>query len=243
METTKSLLEKASTALKKSSASSPIAAGQKTPAAGEQSPVTYSDAGAGQTAEPAGVFEPGLVDAINQVFSEFAFAYHNQFHKAYPDQASVNLGKEYWLSCLAEFSPRQITRAARKLVKSSEYLPTVAALVKTCETGLELFGLPDPRAAYLEACKAPSPKDACNWSHPAVYYAGKASDWFILASEPESVALPIFRYNYQQICQRVMAGEEFAIAPPPALSDRHGKKLSPAERKEQMRQLREKLGL
>jgi hypothetical protein len=229
--------------LKKSSVSSPTAAGQKTPATGEQRPVTYAGPGVGHAPEPDGVFEPGRVDAINQVFSEFAFAYHNQFHKAYPDQASVNLGKEYWLSCLAEFSPRQITRAARKLVKTSEYLPTVAAVVKACETGLELFGLPAPRAAYLEACKAPSPKDACNWSHPAVYYAGKASDWFILASEPESVALPIFQYNYQQICQRVMAGEEFAITPPPALSDRHGKKLTSAQRKEQMRKLREKLGI
>jgi hypothetical protein len=32
-----------------------------------------------------GVFEAGLIDAINQIFSEFAFAYHNQYHKAFPD--------------------------------------------------------------------------------------------------------------------------------------------------------------
>ena len=189
------------------------------------------------------MFEPGLVDAINQVFSEFAFAYHNQFHKAYPDQASINIGKEYWLSCLAEFSPQQITRAARQLVKSSDYLPTVAAMVRVCQSGLQLFGLPTVREAYLEACQAPSPKAEYNWSHPAVYHAGKASDWFILANEPESVALPIFEYNYEQICQRVMQGEDFSLRPPPALTDKHGKKLSPEERKEQMRKLRESLGL
>jgi len=230
--------------LKKSSASSPTAAGRKTPAAGEPQPVTYGRPAPRDNGEQGrGIFEPGLVDAINQVFSEFAFAYHNQFHKAYPDQASINIGKEYWLSCLAEFSPQLITRAARKLVKSSEYLPTVAALVKVCESGLELFGLPAPRQAYLEACRATSPKNAWAWSHPAVYYAGRASDWFVLANEPESVALPIFEYNYRLICQRVMRGEEFAITPPPALSDRHGKTLTPAERKQRMRELRRKVGL
>ena len=64
-----------------------------------------------------------------------------------------------------------------------------------------------------------------------------------ISSPPESVALPIFRYNYEQICKRVMQGEEFAISPPPALSNRHGKKLSPEQRKEQVRKLREKLDL
>ncbi len=213
------------------------------PAAGNPASVDYPQAGTTTASDSATVFEPGLVDAINQVFSEFAFAYHNQFHKAYPDQASINIGKEYWLSCLAEFSPRQITQAARKLVKSSDYLPTVAAMVRSCQSGLELFGLPVARDAYLEACRAPSPKQEFNWSHPAVYHAAKASDWFILTTEPESVAFPIFEYNYQQICQRVMEGEDFAIQPPPALTDTQGKALTPEERKEQVRKLRESLGL
>lgn len=227
--------------MKKNSDSSPTEAGQKTHDAGDPGTVRYGNGQ--QTGEAGSVFEPGLVDAINQVFSEFAFAYHNQFHKAYPDRASIDIAKEYWLSCLAEFSPRQITRAARKLVKSSDYLPTVAALVKACESGLDLFGLPAPRDAYLEACRATSPRSAYNWSHPAVYYAGRASDWFVLTTEPESVALPIFSYNYQQICQRVMQGEQFDIKPPPALGNRHGKKLTSEQRKERMRQLRRQVGL
>src|SRR5210317_1174191 len=102
MENIDQLLEKTSTALKKSSDNSPTEAGPKVPAAGDGKAVKY---GAAPVPDSDSVFEPGLVDAINQVFSEFAFAYHNQFHKAYPDQASINLGKEYWLSCLAEFSP------------------------------------------------------------------------------------------------------------------------------------------
>jgi len=228
--------------LKTGSDSSPTEAGRKPPVAGDEAPVARPEA---DTSHPGdgSVFDPVLVDAINQVFSEFAFAYHNQFHKAFPDQASVAIGKEYWLSCLAEFSPVQITRAARQLVKNSEFLPNVAAMVQACRNGRELFGLPTPREAYLEACRAPSPKAAQQWSHPAVYHAGRASDWYVLASEPESVAYPIFEYNYRQICQRVMQGERLDIRPPPALTSGSGPKLSARERKERMRRLREEVGL
>ncbi|MBL4820249.1 MAG: hypothetical protein JKY98_04540 [Gammaproteobacteria bacterium] len=215
-------------------------------AAGSKAGVSYNTVNSAidsQGNTGAGVFEAGLIDAINQLFSEFAFAYHNQYHKAFPDNESVAIAKEYWLSCLAEFSPSQITHAARKLVKSSEFLPTVSAVVKACDSGVELFGLPAPRQAYLEACRAPSPKAAQKWSHEAVYHAGKASDWYILSTESEAVALPIFKYNYHQICQRVMQGEKLDIELPQALEQKEGRKLSPAERHECMAKLREELGL
>lgn len=226
--------------MKKDSDSLPTAVGRKMPAAGREQSVDYARPRQGAD---AGVFEPGLVDAINQVFSEFAFAYHNQYHKAFPDPESVTIGKEYWLSCLAEFSPRQITRAARKLVKNSEYLPSLSAMVKACQSGLELFGLPSPREAYLEACRAPSPKAQHNWSHVAVYHAGRASDWFVLANEPESRAYPIFEYHYQQVCERVIQGEKLDIEIPRPLTADHGRKLTPEQRQERMRRLRSDLDL
>jgi hypothetical protein len=189
------------------------------------------------------VFEAGLVDAINQVFSEFSFAYHNQFHKAFPDNESVAIAKEYWLSCLAEFSPAQIARAGRTLVKSSEFLPTVSAVVKGCRRGVDLFGLPAPRQAYFEACRAAVPKSAQPWSHVAVYHAGKASDWYVLANEPEAVAFPVFEYNYQLICQQVMAGQELIIDQPKALESSPDQVLTPEERQQRMRELRQDLKL
>ena len=45
----------------------------------------------GGVAEPAANLgdEDGMdhVDAINQIFAEFEFAYHNQFHKAFAESA------------------------------------------------------------------------------------------------------------------------------------------------------------
>src|SRR5690606_33899130 len=95
------------------------------------------------------------VDAINQLFTEFELAYHNQFHKAYAQEGSLNLAKKYWLTCLADFPPEVILRAARQVVKTQEFLPTVAALMNACENALPLFGLPPAHAAYVEACCAP----------------------------------------------------------------------------------------
>ncbi len=43
------------------------------------------------------------VDAINQMFAEFELAYHNQYHKAFPDEGALNLAKKYWLTSLAAF--------------------------------------------------------------------------------------------------------------------------------------------
>lgn len=186
---------------------------------------------------------PDRVDAINQVFAEFSLAYHNQYRKAYPDEASVMLAKKYWLACLAEFSPQQIVRAGRAAVKSSEFLPTVAAVVKACESGHTLFGLPSPREAYLEACRATSPKSAWPWSHPAVYHAGVASDWYLLASEPESVAMPVFAHHYAVFSRRVMQGDALTTPSPPALPAEVRRPLTAAERQARMRALRASLDI
>jgi hypothetical protein len=183
------------------------------------------------------------VDAINQIFAEFALAYHNQFHKAYAQEGSLNLAKKYWLSCLGDFMPEVIVRAARQVVKSQEYLPTVASMVVACENALPLFGLPASQAAYVEACCAPEPKRNYQWSHPAVYLAGKHTGWFALATETQSVIFPVFEYNYQLLCQQVLRGEELNISMPVALPETVSAPLSPEENKARMKALREKFSL
>lgn len=185
----------------------------------------------GGTDNEADASAPDHVDAINQLFAEFELAYHNQYRKAYPDGESLFMAKKYWLSCLSGFSPLQITRAARMVVKTRDYLPSVAAVVQACESGLELYGLPAPRQAYLEACRAPQPKSSFAWSHPAVYYAGRASDWFVLATEPESAAFPVFEHFYRIYARQVMRGEKLEVNPPKALVNNPGKKTDPEERR------------
>lgn len=197
--------------------------------------------------EPESGFEAGQtldhVDAINQVFAEFEFAYHNQFHKAFASAESLVIAKKYWLSSLEHFTPRQIVQAGKQVIRRNEYLPSISVLLKACEQGYDLFGLPSPRQAYVEACAAPSPKREFDWSHEAVYCAGRAAGWYLLATESEAVAFPVFEYHYRVLCERVMNGEELELEAPPALPDKVERPLSRKETRARLARLRQELDL
>lgn len=198
-------------------------------------------------AEPAADFDADgsldHVDAINQIFAEFEFAYHNQFHKAFANAESLVIAKKYWLSSLEQYAPAQIVLAAKYVIKTQDYLPSIAALVRACEQGFDLFGLPSARQAYIEACSAPSPKREHNWSHEAVYFAGKAAGWYLLANEPEAKALPVFEYNYNLLCKRVMQGETLELELPVSLPEKIERKLDGKEAQARIKKMRAELGL
>ena len=121
------------------------------------------------------------VDAISQLFTELELAYHNQFHKAFPDHRSLTMAKQLWLKMLADLNPASIVEGGRKALGSSDFLPTFHSVRKFADQH-SLFALPDTRQAYLEACNAGEPKRNVEWSHPIVYHAGKATGWFTLAT-------------------------------------------------------------
>lgn len=226
--------------MKRQSGASRTAAGPNKdlrPGNGESSEQAPGGAGSGDDQAP------DRVDAINQLFAEFELAYHNQYHKAYGDPDRLSITKKYWLQSLSDFTPQQIVAAGRQLVRSQPYLPTLSAVFQACEQGYSLFGLPGEREAYVEACRAPEPKSAYQWSHPAVYHAGKSADWYLLATAPEDKAFPVFAHYYRQMCQRVMHGEELSDPQPPALERNPRQELSDAQRRKRMQQLRRQLGV
>lgn len=157
------------------------------------------------------------IDVINQVFALFKRNYHNQFFKAYGSETDVNTTKRLWLEALVRFDESTQLHAARRIIEHNEFLPSLATMIKACEASSDL-GLPDAHSAYLEACRAPSPKAAHTWRHLAVYYAGRASDWYFLQSNSEHIAYPIFRQHYQEVCDRVRLGESLAPPELPKLS-------------------------
>jgi hypothetical protein len=181
------------------------------------------------------------IDAINQVFAELELAYHNQYHKAYAQEGSIGLAKKYWLECLSHFSPEIILQATREVVTSQEYLPSIASLVQACEETMSGFGLSAAHDAYNEACCAPHPKIEQQWSHPAVYYAGKDTGWFDLANKTEKQIFPSFEKHYRNLCQRVLHGEELVIEKQKALPEHASHILSPEENKTRMAELRKQL--
>ncbi len=186
---------------------------------------------------------PAHVEAINQVFALFRLNYHNQYYAAFPDAEQHKQIKKQWLDTLADYPEEQILKGARHAIENSEYLPTLNRMLDCCQRGLEEFGLPAAHDAYVEACQASSPKSAQPWSHPAVYLAGRDSDWFFLANNTEPVAWPVFREHYQAYCAKVLRGESLEVPAPEALESPEARPLDREEQLAELRKLREETGL
>ena len=74
-----------------------------------------------------------LIDTINQVFALFKLNYHNQFYKAFMQSSDLNSTKRLWLESLAHFPTDVMLRAARSVMETSEFLPTLHTMLKHCE--------------------------------------------------------------------------------------------------------------
>jgi hypothetical protein len=181
---------------------------------------------------------PELIDAINQVFALFQINYHNQYFSAFGDNTkSENLAKNLWLNKLSQFSAETICGAAEKIIADNDYLPTLHKMLEACRQVGMPKGLLSPRNAYIEACNKPSPKSSQDWSHAAVYLAGRDCGWHMLGNEIERKAFPLFNECYRQYCDRALSGEELAIDPPKELPETAGKKASRAENLKQLKKL------
>lgn len=136
---------------------------------------------------------------------------------------------------MQHLSAEQILAAAHKAIRESEYLPTIRGLLKFCDYEFDLYGLPSTRAAYLEACMAKPPQDQADWSHPAVYWAGRETGWFFLANNAERISFPMFERNYHLFCQKVRNGEKLEVPTIGALPE--PKKQPPLSEEEQLAEL------
>lgn len=226
MTGSRELVERAERAIAASSRTSTTPPGQTEP-------------GGGRTTRAA----PERVEAINQVFALFRLNYHNQYYAAFPDAEQLKQIKKLWLESLADYGVSQLLAGAKRAIEGSEYLPTLNRMHRCCREAAADLGLPTARAAYEEACAAPSPKAAQPWSHAAVYLAGRDSGWFTLSNKPEAATWPLFRDHYERYCARVLAGEALELPPAPALEQDRGTPLSDEEQLEQLRQLRRELDL
>ena len=206
--------------------------------------------GASQTtsATPTGRAEPTpeqrqrLIEAINQVFALFRLNYHNQFFAAYPAEDDLNHVRRLWLDALADYPIDVILRGARTAIERNDYLPTLNRMLEACRQSLTDIGLSAPRDAYLEACAAPSPKADYAWSHPAVYLAGRDSDWFYLANNTERVTWPVFRDHYENYLMRASRGETHTIPERKALPQQKTTPMSDDERLTALAELRREMG-
>lgn len=169
--------------------------------------------------EPEQKHKLAKIDALNQVFTLFRLNFHNQYLKAFGNREELNEVKRLWLDMLQRFSAETILRGARTIIENSDYLPTLHTMIHACERAATRGVLPDVHQAYIEACRAPSPKAAFRWSHPIVYHAGRRSDWYFLQSSSEAVAYPVFKKHFEDLLIDLRAGIPLSEPNAPALTE------------------------
>ncbi len=154
------------------------------------------------------------------VFARFMVIYGHKFKSVFDSDDEIRIAKREWALSLQGFTEQELVQAVNLCKERFVWMPTISEFLGVLRRAPEEFGLPAALDAYQEACRYSDRPREHRWSHPAVYHAGRATDWFRLRTEEKSRVFRDFEHNYQQLCQRVMAGEDLAVPLPQALPDK-----------------------
>ena len=155
------------------------------------------------------------VELVNLIFAELEITFHNQFHKAFPDEETLTLAKQLWLAKLEKYQNELIFRAIDKIIETSKYLPSLSAVLNQIkELKLLEQNIPSSTTAYIEASSLgeTNPLDF-NWSHPFVYHAGAKVGWYRLKTEPEFDIKKEFIDAYEKILEESEFKESLLLLP------------------------------
>ena len=157
----------------------------------------------------------GQVELINLIFAELEITFHNQFHKAFPDEETLTLAKQLWLAKLEKYQNEIVFRAIDKIIETSKYLPSLSAVLNQIkELRLLEENIPSSNTAYIEASSLgeTNPLDF-NWSHPFVYHAGVKVGWYRLKTESEFDIKKEYIDAYEEILEESEQKESLLLLP------------------------------
>ena len=155
------------------------------------------------------------VELINLIFAELEITFHNQFHKAFPDEETLTLAKQLWLAKLEKYQNELVFRAIDKIIETSKYLPSLSAVLNQIkELKLLEQNIPSSSTAYIEASSLgeTNPLDF-NWSHPFVYHAGVKVGWYRLKTESEFDIKKEYIEAYEEILEESEQKESLLLLP------------------------------
>ena len=155
------------------------------------------------------------VELINLIFAELEITFHNQFHKAFPDEETLTLAKQLWLAKLEKYQNEIVFRAIDKIIETSKYLPSLSAVLNQIkELRLLEQNIPSSNTAYIEASSLgeTNPLDF-NWSHPFVYHAGVKVGWYRLKTESEFDIKKEYIEAYEEILEESEQKESLLLLP------------------------------
>ena len=155
------------------------------------------------------------VELINLIFAELEITFHNQFHKAFPDEETLTLAKQLWLAKLEKYQNEIVFRAIDKIIETSKYLPSLSAVLNQIkELRLLEENIPSSNTAYIEASSLgeTNPLDF-NWSHPFVYHAGVKVGWYRLKTESEFDIKKEYIEAYEEVLEESEQKEGLLLLP------------------------------
>ena len=155
------------------------------------------------------------VELINLIFAELEITFHNQFHKAFPDEETLTLAKQLWLAKLEKYQNEIVFRAIDKIIETSKYLPSLSAVLNQIkELKLLEQNIPSSNTAYIEASSLgeTNPLDF-NWSHPFVYHAGVKVGWYRLKTESEFDIKKEYIEAYEEVLEESEQKESLLLLP------------------------------
>jgi len=134
------------------------------------------------------------IELVNLIFAQLEITYHNQFHKAFKDEISLNLAKQLWLKKLEIFSLDLIFEAIDELTSKSKYLPSLSQTLEEIKSHyLKKEGIQSIEAAFAEACLGSDEPENFKWSHPLVYETAKNFGWADLRRSEERAGFEKFQ--------------------------------------------------
>ena len=182
------------------------------------------------------------VELINLIFAELEITFHNQFHKAFPDEETLTLAKQLWLAKLEKYQNEIVFRAIDKIIETSKYLPSLSSVLNQIkELKLREQNIPSSNAAYIEASSLgeTSPMDF-NWSHPFIYHAGAKVGWYRLKTESEFDIKKEFLSVYEKILEESEFKESLLLLPVNNEEITDEKPLSSEKQKERLEDIKKK---
>jgi len=182
------------------------------------------------------------VELINLIFAELEITFHNQFHKAFPDEETLTLAKQLWLAKLEKYQNEIVFRAIDKIIETSKYLPSLSAVLNQIkELKLLEQNIPSSNAAYIEASSLgeTNPLDF-NWSHPFVYHAGAKVGWYRLKTESEFGIKKEFLETYEGVLEESEFKESLLLLPKTKEEVTEEKPLSSDLQKDRLEKIKKK---
>jgi hypothetical protein len=157
---------------------------------------------------------------INALFARFMSIYGHKFKSAFETEDELRIAKREWALSLSGYGEKELVLAVNHCKENFSWMPSIADFLKILRQYTSDLGVPDLRAAYQEACRHAHHPLEHQWSHPIVYWSGRAVGWFELRNLTEPETFGPFEYQYQLNIRKVRDGESLELPNPIALEQK-----------------------